>query len=537
MYFYSIIIKFFLTYGVLHMNKVYSKLLLGILVALCIAAIAAYLKLQTQGYNYSALGIALIISLSVLCVGIVGLVVHIAFLSQGFSVKSTKDQDIEDIQDKVSVFLPVSEENLNNINSEYNITDITCSLVPSTSKINTLNITQTLGITSKKKLEVPLDTSQNVKILHGSQYTELNKSGSGICIVTDANKRTVLQEFNKMTLAKVRYPIIKQNGSISLVCKGIKIFPHKTHAVLSKDDISFFQRNFENILKSQIDIVDDRSGTLHNRTLYDIILEHILTENSVDKLINGNWNHCDQAKLLYAFFSIFNFRGTDNSKLSQLGTQVINFVKQNGEYTNEYFTKQAFNLVAKYYIRLDSQFSMYNRLYNNPFISPSGRRLSDTLRSKMKLNSTFRLICAIAIQDTKLPINNKTNEFLSNLLKQENYENAITKASKIVGTSKAARYFSRVAKCEDSELSSVLNELLSGYSSFSSAQLISAARSYIVNFCKEHALIYFDIYRTIDMGNIDKIILHNPNQEIDNVLSDPNLVSQNAETKSKMHNQ
>ncbi|GAT77210.1 putative integral membrane protein [Ehrlichia ruminantium] len=521
------------------MNQVHSKILLGILVALCIAAIAAYIKLHAQNRNYTPLGIALIVILSVLYVGIVALVVRIAFLSQGFSVKPTiKDEDIDDyIPDKVSVFLPVNEKDLNKINSEYNITDITCSLVPSGGKINTLNITQNLGVISKKKLEVPLNTSQNIKILHGSQYAELNNAGPGICIVTDANKRTTLREFNKMTLAKVRYPIIKQNGSISLVCKGIKIFPHKIHSVLSKDDISFFQRNFETILKSQIDIVDDRSGTPHNRTLYDIILEHILTESCVNKLTDGTWHHCEQTKLLYAFFSIFNFKDINNKKLFESATKVINFVKQNGECKDNTAIKQAFNLVVKHYIRFESSFSMYNRIHNNPFISPSGRRLSDTLRSKLHLNSTFRLICAIAIQDTKFPINNKTNYFLESLLKTENYEDAITKANEIIGTNKFTRYFSRLAKCEDPDLSDVLNELLPSYSSFSSAQLISAARHHIVNFCKEHAMIYFDIYKTIDMGKIEMIILHDPNQEIDNVLSDPNLVSQNADTKSKIHNQ
>ena len=243
--------------------------------------------------------------------------------------------------------------------------------------------------------------------------------------------------------------------------------------------------------------------------LYDLVSDQILTLQCVNKFRDGTWKESETCKLAYTFFSIFDpkyFRSSKILRHSPLENYMIDYVKKNGEYTDQYYVKKVYNLIADNYLIRSQETNLYSRLHRNRYVDCNGKRVSDVLRSKIR-NRKFALICAIAVYDNWHDINTKSGNFIKELLRLENSEDALRGVEPLFCGNKFKRCVKRVMQYDDADLNDVLEELLPGYNGYSSKQLISVARQYIMNTCKEHAILYFEEHKTIDVRDIKDIII------------------------------
>ncbi|QGR02433.1 hypothetical protein EDL81_01970 [Ehrlichia ruminantium] len=452
--------------------------------------------------------VAYIAALSILSLISLVLLVHLIMLSKGYSVKS----NVRSIRpDEVSLYVPMSYNNMLYLtqNGYYNVSNVVCHPIK-----RTLDLVQIRGLCPDLTYHVKLGGDMHSEIAYGDQrYGFGCNNGIIFCTTADADK--VSKEIKKAMDPVLQLPCIKNDGSISVTYRGVKLFDHRSDRLIkSSDNREFLTRNFDVYLRCNVTV--SKNGVCVGMTIYDLVAEELLTKACIKAFKSGDWNTSEHARTAYAFFSMFcpgNYkRKRSSTKYSLLEEYMMGYIREHGKYESEYYANQAYKMIARTCINHLTDYSSYNKVYKNNYIDYAGNRVDFILHARIRDDTTFATVCAIASYDDHSTPSIRTNNFIRSLFDGTINERVLSTVDKWISQGNIGRscrnvlsmyhYFSNKY---DPCVSCACKELLGVVHHCSVETLIAVARAYVEKYVRKFVILDFGEYRTIDLGCLSKL--------------------------------
>ncbi|UOD99142.1 hypothetical protein IMW63_02040 [Ehrlichia ruminantium] len=493
------------------MSKLKAKILLILLLIILACSLTLFFTLQKQ-FNSTTFciifgALLLITTAAIVLSGIKCAIMHY----DGISMKSiSKDNTItlREPSEQVVVFLPIPPEEIHKIDTEYNIIDLLYKKV-SYKDSYILNIKQnnTILFSSKNSdIDISLDNTKKVQLFM-ENHTNLSTKDTGLYITVNVDKSLLSQSMKKHVGNEILH-VTLQDGKLLLTCKYIRFYSSE---LLNNSAIKdpYGQEEFEQILRYKVKSTSDKSSV---RPLYDIIAIRILS--NCPPIDNDNdWAKTEGGKIAIRFFSMFDAKRMlygqelSNKQLAVKLKAITDYITNITFKGNMSYDDVIFNQIKNLYLEKCDETTEYHLLYKNRYISNTGKRISDKIHENIKKNKLYKYICAIASQDSKNPLSQKTNEFLHNILFSETPHLDI--APLMSNPNEREEIMASLDQSKNEELCAVLKELLgSSTLSYDVFTLIQKAKDYIMKDCKQHMnLLYCEKYYQLNAGYVDNITI------------------------------